>query len=57
MLGPFKFYFVLDPTVVYGCVVDLHHHLRRISDGGFDMQEYFDRPQLYESVFAKEVCN
>ena len=45
----------IDPSIVYGCVVDMHHHLRRVSDGGFDMQEFFDHPQLYESVFAQEV--
>ena len=40
---------------MYGCVVDMHHHLRRKSDSGFDLQEYIDKPYLYESVFAKEV--
>ncbi|CAK8688911.1 unnamed protein product [Clavelina lepadiformis] len=45
-----------DTSMVYGCVVDMHHHLRRKTDGGFDLQEYFNRPQLYESVFAKEIA-
>nr|XP_018667627.1 alpha-aminoadipic semialdehyde synthase, mitochondrial [Ciona intestinalis] len=45
-----------DASVVYGCIVDMHDHLRRKSDGGFDMQEYFNKPQLYESVFAKEIA-
>jgi len=44
-----------DASQIYGCVVDMHNHLRRKTDGGFDMQEYFDHPDLYESVFAKEV--
>uniref|UniRef100_H2Y796 Uncharacterized protein n=1 Tax=Ciona savignyi TaxID=51511 RepID=H2Y796_CIOSA len=45
-----------DASLVYGCVVDMHHHLRRKSDGGFDMNEYFNQPQLYESVFAEEIA-
>nr|CAB3219604.1 alpha-aminoadipic semialdehyde synthase, mitochondrial-like [Phallusia mammillata] len=45
-----------DSSMVYGCVVDMHDHLRRKNDGGFDMQEYFDHPELYESVFAKEIA-
>uniref|UniRef100_H2Y799 Uncharacterized protein n=1 Tax=Ciona savignyi TaxID=51511 RepID=H2Y799_CIOSA len=54
--GSFNFHAGFNASLVYGCVVDMHHHLRRKSDGGFDMNEYFNQPQLYESVFAEEIA-
>ncbi|XP_039264395.2 alpha-aminoadipic semialdehyde synthase, mitochondrial-like isoform X1 [Styela clava] len=45
-----------DSSRVYGCVIDMQHYLRRRIDGGFDMQEYFDHPEKYESTFAQEIA-
>lgn len=45
-----------DISRVYGCVIDMQHYLRRKTDGGFDMQEYFDHPERYESTFAQEIA-
>ena len=38
---------------VYRVVFKEEHLARRIADGGFDRQEYFDEPEKYEGIFPQ----
>lgn len=44
-----------EHNVVYACTVDMEDNLVRISDGGFNRDEYIQEPSKYASTFSQKV--
>lgn len=51
MLPQFEISATLDVYNIYKIVFKEENLYRRKSDGGFDLQEYYEKPHLYESKF------
>lgn len=46
----------IDQNKIYGCEVSRSDHLERREGGGFDLQEYIEYPERYNSTFSTKIA-